>query len=71
MWASHRFSGGKSCSSLEDRRSTIRPGFTGQSPDFISRRSFLDATVESQVPVNPLARMQLNPPLLILLSLSF
>src|SRR5580692_319499 len=69
--ARYCLSGGKSCGSCEDRHSTIRPEFTGQPPDFLPRRSFLDATVESQVPVDRPARMQLHPPLLILLSLSF
>jgi hypothetical protein len=62
-------SGSESRSSLEDCHRAIRLDFTPQRRDFTPRCSFFDVILESKVPADQFARIQLYPPLLILLSL--
>jgi hypothetical protein len=65
-----RASGGQSRSSLEDCHRAIRLYITPEHRDLTPRRSFFDVILESRVPANQFARIQLYPPLLILLRFS-
>ena len=66
-----RASGSQSRSSLEDCHRAIRLDFTPERRDLTPRRSVFDVILESKVPANHFARIQLYPPLLILLRLPF